>query len=260
MLNHEFLQSIPAYAAGALEASEKERLEEHLRMGCEICEPELRIYSETAMRLSQALANVPLSSNLKSKVHDRLEREGLLAPRPKKVSRSIFPSLLLAASLAAAAFAGFLYWKTNLELQSKAQLVSERDAQISQMEKVLQQQKQEINWLRDPAVQLALLTGIVNGNETRAKMIWHPVQHKGIFYVQSLPPVGAEKSYQLWVIGNQGPVSAGVFETDPAGSAVLNVSRITGQVEGQLLFAVTIEPFGGVPQPTGTPIMTGKPL
>lgn len=260
MLNHEFLDYIPAYVAGALTSVERERLEKHLQTGCDICEPELRIYGETIGRLPQALPVIPLPSGLKAKVHSRLQSEGFMKPVRLQTKSNATPYLMLAASLAAAAFAAFLYWNANLELKSKNDLLASKDAQISEMQKVLENQKTEINWLRDPGVQLALLTGIVNGNETKAKMIWHPVEHKGIFYVQSLPQLVSEKSYQLWVIGAQGPVSAGVFEPDKQGSAVLTVERIEGPVDGQPLFAVTIEPYGGVPKPTGTPIMTGKPL
>jgi len=38
------------------------------------------------------------------------------------------------------------------------------------------------------------------------------------------------------------------------------VSRIQGTAEGSLQFAVTIEPAGGVPQPTGSMVLAGKPL
>jgi anti-sigma-K factor RskA len=259
MFNHEYLEYIPAYAAGALSVEDAKRLEEHLSAGCDICEPELLIYGATVSKLPLSLAPVALPSNLKSRVHARLERESLLQPVIKP-QRSMVPYLLLAASLAVAIFAGFLYWNTNLELNRQKSLLASRESQITEMQQVMQNQKAEINWLRDPGVQLALLTGMVNGNETKGKMIWHPVEHKGIFYVQSLPPLVSDKSYQLWVIGNQGPVSAGVFEPDRSGSAVLTVQRIEAPVDGPPIFAVTIEPYGGVPKPTGTPIMTGKPL
>jgi anti-sigma-K factor RskA len=38
------------------------------------------------------------------------------------------------------------------------------------------------------------------------------------------------------------------------------VSHIQGTAEGSLQFAVTFEPAGGVPQPTGSMLLVGKPL
>ncbi|HJZ13102.1 MAG TPA: anti-sigma factor, partial [Acidobacteriota bacterium] len=67
------------------------------------------------------------------------------------------------------------------------------------------------------------------------------------------------KSYQLWAIGNQGPVSAGVFAPDIAGSAVITIFMVK-ETESVLQFAVTIEPKGGVPQPTGSMVLAGKPI
>ncbi len=247
MFEHEFLESIPLYAAGALTGSAKEKLERHLEEGCEICEPELMIFRETVDRLPYALPQRRLRPELKETIRKRLEREQTTPP-----VLNWKPVLLAAASVVFVLLAAALFSKQNRELLQK-------ESEIVQIQQVLRQQKMEIEWLRDPSVQLALLTGLQPTPAAKAKMLWSPNASKGIFYCDWLPPLPAGKSYQLWVIGAKGPVSAGVFDPDPRGSAVVTVSKVSYQ-GGALQFAVTIEPRGGVPQPTGSMVLVGKPL
>jgi len=247
MFEHEYLESIPLYAIGALTGAEKEKLERHLAAGCEICEPELVIFWETAGRLPYALPQRKLRRELKDTIRNRLDQE-YKVPVQSNWKRA----LLAAASIIFVMLAAALFWKQNRELVQK-------ESEISQMQHVLRQQTQEIEWLRDPSVQLALLTGLQPTPAAKAKMLWSPNASKGIFYCDWLPPLPAGKSYQLWVIGAKGPVSAGVFDPDARGSAVVTVSKVSYQ-GGALQFAVTIEPRGGVPQPTGSMVLAGKPL
>lgn len=262
MFEHEYFEHLAGYALSSLSSAEQLRLEEHLRDGCDLCDPELRVLNATAGRLPHGLPATVMPAGLKERVRIRLEQEGLfVTPQKRRIlgkeERSYW---FAAAALLAAALAAGLYWNSHVRLKEEAKNLAQKEAQIADMEKMLKQKDAEISWLRDPSVQLALLTGLAEASQARGKMIWHPVEHKGIFYAESLPPLVQTKSYQLWVIGAHGPVSAGVFETDRRGAAVVTISRIQGSVDGSLQFAVTIEPYGGVSKPTTNPILIGKPL
>src|SRR5262245_32162950 len=262
MFEHEYLEYLAGYALGALTPAEQKKMEEHLRAGCDLCEPELRILNATVERLPNAIPSVSMPDGLKGRVRSRLEKEGLLEAETKPVlsgKEQRFHWLATAAILAAALAAG-LYWNAHQKLTEEAKVVAQKEAQIAAMEETLKKKDAEISWLRDPGVQLALLTGLAEASHARGKMIWHPTEHKGIFYVESLPQLEQTKAYQLWVIGAHGPVSAGVFDTDKRGAAVVTISRIQGSVDGSLQFAVTIERAGGVPKPTTNPILIGKPI
>lgn len=257
MKNHEFLESLPGFAAGTLNATERATLEAHLNQGCEICETELVILQETLHRLPYSLPNQPLRPELKEKIWTRLSQESEV----KKPASTNWGLLLRIAAVAAVFGLGIvLYERQNDRLLQK-------EVEIARIEKLLRDQrmqingqKQEIAWLRDPSVQLAMLVGMQPDTSARARIVWNPNASKGVFYVNSLPPLPAEKSYQLWVIGAQGPVSAGVFDTTQQGSAVVTISKIDSPVPNVLQFAVTIEPRGGLPKPTGSIVMAGKPL
>jgi anti-sigma-K factor RskA len=262
MFEHEYFEYLAAYALGALTPEEKARLEEHLRSGCDVCEPELLMLNETVTKYPQGAQLFQMPAGLKDKVRGRLEKEGMFTSPviPVIEKRSQAPYWLATAALLAAALTTLLYWNTYRELKTESVKIAQKDAQISEMEESLRKKDAEISWLRDPGVQLALLTGLAEASHARGKIIWHPVEHKGIFYVESLPKIDPSKSYQLWVIGAHGPVSAGVFAPDTQGAAVVTISRIEGKVDGPPQFAVTVEPYGGVKQPTTTPILLGKPL
>src|SRR5215471_18305166 len=241
MSEHEFLLYLPEYAAGVLTGSEKTRLESHLQNGCDICEPELIIFRETLGRLPYAAPNQKLNPDLKQRIWKKIESE---SPVKQKTSFNWKPMLAIAAMIALAILATVLYVQRN-------DAVYQLEKAVTEAQKQLRQQQQEINWLRDPSVQLAMLTGLAAAPQAQGKMLWNPHMDRGLFYANSLPPLAKEKSYQLWVIGNGGPVSAGVFDVGPQGSAVVTITRISSPATGSLQFAVTIEPRGGVPKPTG---------
>lgn len=247
MFEHEFLQLVPVYALGALGGAEKRKFEEHLGQGCEICQPELIIFEETVHRLPYALQDQKIPADLKQKLKSRIEKLW----EPKAVSRTAV--VRIAAIIALVVIAATLTWR-------QSSLLQQRERQIADLEKKLGKQNQEIGWLRDPSVQLAMLTGLAPAPGAKGKIVWNQAVAKGIFYADSLPPLSSGKSYQLWVIGNKGPVSAGVFDPDQRGAVVLTITRIAGPAEGSLQFAVTIEPRGGLPQPTGAMILAGKAL
>jgi Anti-sigma-K factor rskA, C-terminal/Putative zinc-finger len=250
MFKHEFLEALPLYALDALSGAEKQRFEEHLKRGCEICELELRSFQETAVRLPYALPNSPLPPGLRDQLWNRIQQEPMAVPR---ASGRLWLAIAAAAVLLLA-FAGALWL-----LQLNQQLTAEQN-QVAELQQLLIQQRKEIEWLRDPSVQLALLTGLGSVPHAKGKMLWNPSVSRGMFYANYLPPVSAEKSYQLWVIGDGGPVSAGVFYPGRDGNAVVTITRIAGAAKGALQFAVTIEPRGGVPKPTGSMVLAGKAL
>jgi anti-sigma-K factor RskA len=79
---------------------------------------------------------------------------------------------------------------------------------------------------------------------------------RALFVARDLPPAPAGKTYQLWFIASGRPFPAGVFDADPGGTALVLVEGVAPAGEIQA-WAVTIEPAGGVPQPTGEMVLKG---
>ena len=67
------------------------------------------------------------------------------------------------------------------------------------------------------------------------------------------------KTYQLWVIeGKNAPVSVGTFLTDKNGIVHADFRGLAAQQNSFNTFAVTAEPQGGMPFPTGPMHLLGK--
>lgn len=72
----------------------------------------------------------------------------------------------------------------------------------------------------------------------------------GLALPHDLAPLDERRTYQLWAISADGPVSLGTLGAEPGAHAF----RLAG---GASALAVTEEPRGGSPQPTGVPVATG---
>jgi hypothetical protein len=80
-----------------------------------------------------------------------------------------------------------------------------------------------------------------------------------VFTANQLPKLPADKVYQLWVIPQgqgQAPVSAGLLAPDESGHATL-LAKVSPDLPPSAVIAVTIEPAGGVPAPTGDKALVG---
>jgi hypothetical protein len=74
-------------------------------------------------------------------------------------------------------------------------------------------------------------------------------------YSGQIAPAPPDKSYQLWLVPASGaPVDAGIVGPNQENGAV--VVRLTPGLVAKA-FAVTMEPAGGMPQPTGPKILVG---
>lgn len=78
----------------------------------------------------------------------------------------------------------------------------------------------------------------------------HIADGEAALVLDGLPEAGRERAYQLWAITGETPRSMTVFR---GGSGVVLVSGETTADR----FAVTIEPDGGSPVPTGDPVLSG---
>jgi len=80
---------------------------------------------------------------------------------------------------------------------------------------------------------------------------------EAVFLVSNLPALPAGSVYQFWLIGNDGPVGAGIFQSNAQGQGVLLV-RSDSPVLSFDAIGVSIEPDGGSDQPTGNIVLLGN--
>jgi anti-sigma-K factor RskA len=78
-----------------------------------------------------------------------------------------------------------------------------------------------------------------------------------VFIASNMPPLPAQKAYELWLIPVSGaPIPAGVFKPDAHGSATVLKPPLPAGTEAKT-FAITIEPEAGSASPTSQPMMVG---
>lgn len=90
---------------------------------------------------------------------------------------------------------------------------------------------------------------------TNTQVVYSREVGRALFVSDDLPDPGPERTYQLWLIDDDGPRSAGTFEPE-AGRAVV---VLEGTAESGLTVGLTIEPAGGSSQPTGE-VLVAQPL
>jgi anti-sigma-K factor RskA len=89
-----------------------------------------------------------------------------------------------------------------------------------------------------------------------AVIIWDPEMQRGVVKLAKIPPPEAGKDYQLWVIDPKypQPVSGGVVSVSEDG-----IARVAFQPDKPISkadnFAISVEPAGGVPAPTGAIVL-----
>jgi hypothetical protein len=110
--------------------------------------------------------------------------------------------------------------------------------------------------LRRPDAKVVSLAASDAAKGAMAVLLYNPLTQKVWLYSANLPECPAGTSYQLWAI-DQKPVSVGTFHIDAGQMAHLMVKRLP-DFEKARKFAVSLEPAGGRPQPTGPIYLAGQ--
>lgn len=166
----------------------------------------------------------------------------------------------LAAVLLIAAF-GLYNWRTRSSSENAGTAISTRDSslevQVASLRASVAQKDSLIAALTGMRTRVIDLVGY-NSVDPMARMFWDQKSQMFIMYASHIkqPPPG--KTYQVWLIarGVRSPVSAGTFMPDSTGSAIMATKH--PMEPGTLRrIAVTEEPMGGMPAPTGPVVFTG---
>jgi anti-sigma-K factor RskA len=92
--------------------------------------------------------------------------------------------------------------------------------------------------------------------KAHARVFFNRSSREAVLIATGLDPAPAGKAYAVWVIGKAAPVPAGLFQADASGRALLKLPPVP-EAEAVKTFAVTLEPAGGVPAPTGPMVLAG---
>lgn len=89
------------------------------------------------------------------------------------------------------------------------------------------------------------------------RMFWDVAHNRWTFVAHQLPAVREGREYQLWLItADERRIPAGTFRPDAAGHAVVQATYALA-ADSLAAVAVTEEPAGGLPQPSGAIVIAG---
>ena len=139
------------------------------------------------------------------------------------------------------------------ELRSQ---LTQRERELSGLRASLAQRDEMLTFLRSPSIKVVSLAGLEKAKTAGAFILFDPETKKAFFYAFNMPPLPGGKTYQLWAILDK-PVSAGTFSTD-AGQKARMIVHSAPDLTRIKKFAVSMEPEGGRPQPTGDLYLMGQ--
>jgi len=249
-MTHTDFESIAALdVLGAATAGEASALRAHL-LGCIPCRRTRVEYADATMFIALGLEPVAPPRELRARVASAVERE----------VRKFDPWRL---AVAATLFLALWGWR-ELGIRVAQEREASQSAEIERLQLENAQLAQQKEKLSGEIAALATsprtieLTGQEVAPAASAKVFIQPDRRRALVFFHDLPANAADKSYQLWIIKGDQPVSAGIFDVGRDGRASLSVENLPVDTEIKGL-AVTLEPKGGVAQPTNTRfIVAGK--
>lgn len=166
----------------------------------------------------------------------------------KPLNNQYFPITALAAVSIGVIGLAVFFWFRGHQAGQKLAAAQEQNINLQQQsdsqQTALNQITREINLVRNPAFRSVHLAGTATKAPQATMTVYWNAQSQEVFIAGlNLPTPPNDKQYQLWAIRNGQPVDLGVFDL---GTALQNMKNI----DQAQAFAVTLEPRGGLPQPT----------
>jgi len=174
-------------------------------------------------------------------------------PEASSAARRAWSNWVLAPLAAALLMAAGMEWLESRRLGEElasandqlALLMKERQRTEMMLDVLAAQDTMSVKMAGTPDAEMA--TGMVRYNPRKGM----------VMYTAELPPPPTGKIYQMWLVPATGvPISAGIFVPVEHGARQMWMAEVPLHTEAKL-FAVTVEPGGGMPQPTGVKVLVG---
>lgn len=250
---HANPEDFDLYALGVLDGAEKQEFEAHADV-CPACRQQLAAAQGRTALLGLALTPVIPRPEVKSALMEKMKAESKVNAKPtasaapKKARWGLRLSLGFGLATVVLAFTTFEFAKQDL---NRGNQVKELQEKLSQQTATMQAIGQ-VTGAPDTAV-ITLLQQ-PGGPPGQAHVLYNARMGLAVYSGQ-ITPSPADKSYQLWLVPATGsPISAGLVTSNQQSGALL--VHLAPGVPAKA-FAVTLEPLGGRPQPTGPKVLVG---
>ena len=254
----EYISSgvVESYVLGLISEADRKEFEVLCAQHPEIAEA--RSNFEIALERQLLSDAVPVPAHLRQRIEEQAFRsETTPLPLESKSLETPVRNLgpwkwLAAASLILLALS--LFWTIRTqnkykELQATNQNLQE---QLARSSSELDTLRQEAQLLQKPGIKMATMQGTAD-SRLYATVYWDTASKDVYLLGNNLPATASDKQYQLWAILNGHPIDLGMIEV---GQKRLLVRM--KNVENAQAFAITLEPKGGSPAPSTTPIVLSR--
>jgi anti-sigma-K factor RskA len=258
-MNHDPFDTLAAvYAVGALDGDDLLQFEAHLAGGCGRCRTTLQESHEALARVAQAEVRAIPPAEVKDALLRRLN--GTAARRAERRSWVPWAAATAAAMVVSSMLTGgFVASRYEGKIGEMAREVSRIRDEARRRDTTLTAQileyRHALALLGKPATQVVEMRGSGQAAEATGRVVWHD-HSGGYLVVDKLPPLPPGKAYEAWTLGGPAPRPAGVFTVDASGQGRRKLEP-TGNVPAKG-FAVSIEPEGGVTEPTGPIVLASR--
>jgi len=233
-----FIENIPAYALGALDADDVAALESHLET-CTSCRTELAEYRDLSESLLTAIPPTQPSAMLRRRLQSQL-------PSAREKSR---PQFQWNISRLAAGLAILVLLALNF-------------SSFQQIRKIQNEQAQLVNQMNDAQIALAMLSypGVerlsIDGENLAGSLLLDNDRNIATLIVWNMPQLQEKQTYQVWLIDPQGGrIGAGIFRPQTGQAYTTQVISTDKGFSNFVGIGVTVEPTGGSDQPTGERVL-----
>jgi anti-sigma-K factor RskA len=271
---------LPLKALDRLEGDEARAVDEHLAAGCDECQRELASFNEALAAMALAEAGDGPADRVWNNLQSRLDAAGRpdarIVDRPQRepARRQRFAMLgsAAAAALIAIVVSSILFTARMRRLTSDTSdeiaaltarlIVVQRDLdttgdKLAALQTRIEQTTDLTLASLGADARVAHLNGLAPAVTAAGTVAISRAQGTAILHVSGLPPVPDGSEYEVWWIGkNRGPLKAGLFEPSSQGGTIVALD-LPPPNETVLASAVTLEPRGGVEQPTGAMYLKG---
>jgi anti-sigma-K factor RskA len=262
MTHDEFDDLAPVYAVGALDGEDRVRFESHLAAGCAACETSLRDTAETLAGLAREAPRAIPPAHVKETLVRRVaesappsrHRRGGSGPWRWLGATAVVAGLL--AAFTATVVAGRYEARLGRAARETAAIRAQLRADQAALAAELATYREVVDLLRDPGTRVITLSPQGPALEAMARVVWSETKG-GRLFVSKLTPPPSGLAYELWTIGEGPPEAAGLLTLTPDGTVNQRIEppRAGAPVKA---FAVSLEPAGGVPAPTGPIVLASK--
>lgn len=146
------------------------------------------------------------------------------------------------------------------EIENQEVVIRNQETMIIDLTNDLDRKNELLAILESRDIDLVLMAGAEVNPDGYGKVIWDAKNQQAILQVANLPAVPSDKDYQLWLIQEDGtPINSGVLPISGSDTdSFLKIEQLAPKDPNANTFAITLEPKGGVPQPTGSIYLAGQ--